>query len=196
MRPSIDDPVEYTSVNLDGTTRLLQACRKHGVDRFVFGSSSSVYGNNEKVPFAEDDIVDYPISPYAATKRAGEHFCATYCELFGFRATALRFFSVYGPRGRPDMAIGKFIVRSLRGEAVPLYGDGSVVRDFTYVSDIVAGVRGALDRPPEGPLEHLWIDIAALKVRGIDIRDVVREDLLTLTGEPEHHLQRWSRARV
>jgi UDP-glucuronate 4-epimerase len=98
VRPSIEDPVLYTSVNLDGTTRLLQACRTHGVDRFIFGSSSSVYGNNEKVPFAEADIVDHPISPYAATKKSGEMLCHAYHYLFGIKIACLRFFTVFGPR--------------------------------------------------------------------------------------------------
>jgi UDP-glucuronate 4-epimerase len=143
--PSIDDPLEYVSVNLDGTTRLLQACRAHKVDRFLFGSSSSVYGNNEKVPFAESDAVDHPISPYAATKKSGEILCHAYHHLFGMKIACLRFFTVYGPRQRPEMAIHKFAARMVRGETIDQFGDGLSARDYTYVSDIVDGVIRALE---------------------------------------------------
>ena len=145
VRPSIDDPVEYTSVNLDGTTRLLQACRRHGVDRFIFGSSSSVYGNNKKVPFAEDDVVDYPISPYAATKKAGEVLCHAYHHLFDMKIACLRFFTVYGPRQRPEMAIHKFAALMHEGEFIEQYGDGSTARDYTFVADIVEGIVRATE---------------------------------------------------
>jgi len=146
VRPSIQDPVLYSSVNLDGTTRLLEACRRHGVDRFLFGSSSSVYGNNPKVPFAEDDPVDHPISPYAATKKAGEVLCHAFHHLFGIRVACLRFFTVYGPRQRPEMAIHKFTRLLSRGLPVEQYGDGASARDYTFVSDIVEGVVRALER--------------------------------------------------
>jgi len=146
VRPSIQDPVLYSSVNLDGTTRLLEACRRHGVDRFLFGSSSSVYGNNPKVPFAEDDPVDHPISPYAATKKAGEVLCHAFHHLFGIRVACLRFFTVYGPRQRPEMAIHKFTRLLSQGLPVEQYGDGASERDYTYVSDIVEGVVRALER--------------------------------------------------
>jgi len=144
VRPSIADPVLYSSVNLDGTTRLLEACRRHGVRRFIFGSSSSVYGNNEKVPFSEDDPVDHPISPYAATKKAGELLCYCYHHLFGMEVACLRFFTVYGPRQRPEMAIHAFARQLADGDVVPQFGDGSSARDYTYVSDIVEGIRRAL----------------------------------------------------
>jgi UDP-glucuronate 4-epimerase len=143
VRPSIADPVLYTSVNLDGTTRLLEACRRHGVDRFVFGSSSSVYGNNPKVPFAEDDPVDHPISPYAATKKAGEVLCHAHHHLFGIAVASLRFFTVYGPRQRPEMAIHKFASQLAAGEPVEQYGDGSSARDYTFIADIVEGILRA-----------------------------------------------------
>jgi UDP-glucuronate 4-epimerase len=146
VRPSIEDPVLYSSVNLDGTTRLLEACRRHGVERFLFGSSSSVYGNNPKVPFAEEDPVDHPISPYAATKKAGEVLCHAFHHLFGIRVACLRFFTVYGPRQRPEMAIHKFTRRLSKGLPVEQYGDGESARDYTYVSDIVEGVVRALER--------------------------------------------------
>lgn len=146
VRPSIEDPVACASVNLDGTVRLLEACRRHGVDRFVFGSSSSVYGNNLKVPFAETDPVDQPISPYAATKRAGELLARTYHHLFGMKVACLRFFTVFGPRQRPDLAIRKFAELMAAGREIPVYGDGTSGRDYTYVDDIVDGIVRALDK--------------------------------------------------
>jgi len=146
VRPSIADPVLYSSVNLDGTVKLLEACRHAGVGRFLFGSSSSVYGNNSKVPFSEDDPVDHPVSPYAATKKAGELICHTYHHLFGLDVACLRFFTVFGPRQRPEMAIHKFTRLLASGQAVEQFGDGSSARDYTYVSDIVEGIVRALDR--------------------------------------------------
>jgi UDP-glucuronate 4-epimerase len=146
VRPSIEDPVLYSSVNLDGTTRLLEACRRHDVRRFIFGSSSSVYGNNRKVPFSEADPVDHPISPYAATKKAGEVICHSFHHLFGMDITCLRFFTVYGPRQRPEMAIHKFARLMQEGEEIEQYGDGGSARDYTYVGDIVEGVVRSLRR--------------------------------------------------
>ena len=146
VRPSIEDPLGYASVNVDGTARLLEASRRHGVKRFVFGSSSSVYGNNPKVPFAEDDPVDHPISPYAATKRSGELICHTYHHLHGFDVACLRFFTVFGPRQRPDLAIRKFADRLAEGRDIEVYGDGSTARDYTYVADIVDGIVRALEQ--------------------------------------------------
>jgi UDP-glucuronate 4-epimerase len=146
VRPSIVDPMLYSSVNLDGTVKLLEACRHNGVGRFVFGSSSSVYGNNSKVPFSEDDPVDHPVSPYAATKKAGELICHSYHHLFGLDVACLRFFTVFGPRQRPEMAIHKFTRLLASGQAVEQFGDGSSARDYTYVSDIVEGIVRALDR--------------------------------------------------
>lgn len=153
VRPSIRDPILYTSVNLDGTTRLLEASRCFGVRRFVFGSSSSVYGNNERVPFAEDDPVDRPISPYAATKKAGEVLCHAHHHLYGMTVACLRFFTVYGPRQRPEMAISKFARLLAAGEPIEQYGDGSSARDYTYVSDIVDGIEAALERASG---YHVW----------------------------------------
>lgn len=143
VRPSIADPVLYASVNLDGTTRLLEACRRRDVRRFVFGSSSSVYGNNEKLPFAEEDPVDHPISPYAATKKAGEVICHSFHHLFGTAVACLRFFTVYGPRQRPEMAIHAFARRLAAGQPIEQFGDGGSARDYTYVSDIIDGVLRA-----------------------------------------------------
>jgi len=153
VRPSIEDPAGYVSVNLDGTVSLLEACRRRGVGRFVFGSSSSVYGNNEKVPFAEDDPVDHPISPYAATKRGGELLAHTYHHLFGMKVACLRFFTVFGPRQRPDLAIRKFAMLMADGRELPVFGDGTSGRDYTYVSDIVDGVVRSLDRASGF---HIW----------------------------------------
>jgi UDP-glucuronate 4-epimerase len=130
---------------------MLELARTLGVGRFVFGSSSSVYGNNPKVPFAETDPVEAPISPYAATKRAGELVCHTYAHLYGLSVACLRFFTVYGPRQRPDLAIHAFARRMARGEPVPLFGDGTSERDYTYVDDIVQGVEGAIRFTGEHP---------------------------------------------
>ena len=144
VRPSIERPLFYEEVNVRGTMHLLEAARTAGVRPFVFASSSSVYGNSPKVPFAESDPVDHPISPYAATKKAGELVCHTYHHLYGMNIACLRFFTVYGPRQRPDLAISKFTRLILEGKSIPFYGDGSTSRDYTYVDDIVAGVERAL----------------------------------------------------
>ncbi len=146
VRPSIEQPAYYTAVNLDGTVNLLDAAASHGASKFLFASSSSVYGNNRKVPFAESDRVDFPISPYAATKRAGELLCHTYWRLHGLPIFCLRFFTVFGPRQRPDLAISKFLRLMHAGEPLPFFGDGSTSRDYTYIDDIVDGVEAALAR--------------------------------------------------
>ncbi len=146
VRPSIEDPLGYTRANIVATQVLLEAARRHKVTRFIFGSSSSVYGNNKKVPFSEDDPVDRPISPYAATKRAGELICHTYHHLFGMGMLCLRFFTVYGPRQRPDLAIRKFATLMHKGEPIPFFGDGSSERDYTWIDDIMQGVIAAIDR--------------------------------------------------
>jgi UDP-glucuronate 4-epimerase len=148
VRPSLREPILYEEVNCIGTLHLLEAARRHGPQVFVFGSSSSVYGINEKVPFAEDDEVNRPISPYATTKRTGELLCYNYHHLYGLRTSCLRFFTVYGPAQRPEMAIHKFTDLLARGEEVPMYGDGGSRRDYTYVDDIVDGVVAALDLAP------------------------------------------------
>src|SRR5690606_816360 len=130
---------------LDGTVAMLEIARRLGCTRFVFGSSSSVYGNNEKVPFSESDPVDHPISPYAATKRAGELLCHTYHHLFGLSVVCLRFFTVYGPRQRPDLAIHKFTRLIAEGKPIPVYGDGSTRRDYTYIDDILQGIEASIE---------------------------------------------------
>lgn len=146
VRPSIEQPLLYQDVNITGTGVLLEAARRHGIRKFIFASSSSVYGNSPKVPFSETDNVDRPISPYAASKKAGELICHTYHHLFGIDITCLRFFTVYGPRQRPDLAIHKFARLIEAGQPIPVFGDGSMRRDYTYVGDIVAGVLAAMDR--------------------------------------------------
>ena len=146
VRPSIENPPLYQDVHVKGTCVLLEAARRHEISKFLFGSSSSVYGNNEKAPFSESDNVDHPISPYAATKRAGELLCHAYHHLFGISVTCLRFFTVYGARQRPDLAIHKFTRLIEAGEPIPVFGDGSMMRDHTYIDDIIAGVLAAIER--------------------------------------------------
>jgi UDP-glucuronate 4-epimerase len=148
VRPSLREPILYEEVNCIGTLRLLEAARRHGPKTFVFASSSSVYGINEKVPFAEDDPVEQPISPYATTKRTGELLCFNYAHLYGLRTSCLRFFTVYGPGQRPEMAIAKFTDLLARGHSIPLFGDGGSRRDYTYIDDIVDGVISVLDLAP------------------------------------------------
>ena len=148
VRPSLAEPVLYEEVNCVGTLHLLEAARRHGPEVFIFGSSSSVYGINRKVPFSEDDPVDLPISPYATTKRAGELLCFNYHHLYGFKTACLRFFTVYGPRQRPEMAIHKFTDLLARGETIPLFGSGDSRRDYTYIDDIVDGIVASLDLAP------------------------------------------------
>jgi len=143
VRPSIQNPHLYISTNVTGTLNLLEACREHGVKKFVFASSSSIYGVNGKVPFSEDDPVYSTLSPYASTKLCGEQLCSNYAKLHGIRAVCLRFFTVYGPRQRPDLAIHKFARAILDGHPIDQYGDGSTQRDYTYISDILDGISKA-----------------------------------------------------
>lgn len=145
VRPSLEQPLLYAETNIIGTLNLLELARKHGIRQFVFGSSSSVYGINAKVPFSEDDPIFQPISPYAATKGAGELLCHTYAHLHGLRCVCLRFFTVYGPRQRPDLAIHKFAKLISEGKPIPVFGDGNTRRDYTFIDDIIAGVRAAMD---------------------------------------------------
>ncbi len=145
VRPSIEQPLLYEHVNVAGTVNLLELCREFQVSRLIFGSSSSVYGASSRAPFSEAQSDLRPISPYAATKLAGELFCYTYAHLYKLPVMALRFFTVYGPRQRPDLAIHKFVARIEAGKPLPIFGDGETGRDYTYVDDIVAGVLGALD---------------------------------------------------
>jgi UDP-glucuronate 4-epimerase len=147
VRPSLENPGLYSEVNVTGTSILLEQARQDEVQHFVFGSSSSVYGINSKVPFHEEDPVHQPISPYAVTKRAGELLCFSYHHNYGLPITSLRFFTVYGPRQRPEMAIHKFTRDIEQGKEIPVYHEGKSARDYTYVDDIVQGVLNAIDRP-------------------------------------------------
>jgi len=170
VRPSIEEPVLYTEVNVTGTQVVLEAARVKGVKRFVFGSSSSVYGARSKAPFREDDRIDRPISPYAATKIAGEMLCATYRSLYPMECVGLRFFTVFGPRQRPDLAIAKFSRLLREGRPIPFFGTGETARDYTYVEDIVRGIVAALDRP--------WPEFEAINLGGAHptkLNDLVRE---------------------
>lgn len=146
VRPSLADPKEYYDVNVMGTLNLLEMMRINQLKKMIFASSSSVYGNNEKVPFCETDNVDNPISPYAASKKAGELLCHTYHHLYKFDIFCMRFFTVYGPRQRPDLAIHKFTKAILRDDPITLYGDGSTRRDYTHIDDIIMGLMGAVDK--------------------------------------------------
>lgn len=145
VRPSLEDPLTYQAVNVSGTQHLLELAKRWGVSQFVFASSSSVYGINPNVPWREDDHVLLPISPYASTKVSGELLGHVYSHLYGIRFVALRFFTVYGPRQRPDLAIHKFARLMLQGQPIPLYGDGSSRRDYTFIDDVVQGVLAAID---------------------------------------------------
>jgi UDP-glucuronate 4-epimerase len=147
VRPSIQDPYVYIHSNIKGTTHLMELSARHGVKNFVFASSSSVYGGSSSTFFSEDEVVDNPVSPYAASKKACELLAYTYHHLYKLNISGLRFFTVYGPRGRPDMAPFKFIDRVSRGVEIQQFGDGSSSRDYTYISDIVDGIVRAVDRP-------------------------------------------------
>lgn len=147
VRPSLEDPNLYQDVNVNGTINVLDAMRNSSVRNLVFASSSSVYGMNSKVPFSEDDPIERPISPYAASKRAAELFCYTYHHLYKLPVTCVRIFTAYGPRQKPEMAINKFVHNIHRGEAIPFFGDGTSKRDYTFISDTVDGLISALDNP-------------------------------------------------
>ena len=147
VRPSLVSPAQYVDVDIKGTVNLLEVAKEHNVDQFIFGSSSSVYGARQDGPFSEDDPTDAQVSPYATAKKAGELFCRTYANLYGIPATLLRFFTVYGPRQRPEMAIHRFCRLVLKEEPVPMYGDGSSARDYTFVDDVIEGIMGAIRHP-------------------------------------------------
>ncbi len=164
VRPSIQEPARVVAVNVEGLVNVLEAARRCGCRRFVFASSSSVYGNPEKEgPFSEDDPVDQPISPYAATKRAGELLCHTYSRLYDMLIACVRLFTVYGPAQRPDLAIGKFMRLIANGRTVQMFGDGGSSRDYTYIDDIIHGILAAHDRiqvsnlkPQASSLCRIW----------------------------------------
>lgn len=181
VRPSLAEPKLYAETNINGTLNLLELAREHGVTQFVFGSSSSVYGINAKVPFAEDDRIHQPISPYAATKAAGELLCHTYSHLYGLRIVCLRFFTVYGARQRPDLAIHKFSRLISEGKPIQVFGDGTTRRDYTYIDDIIQGVRAAIDY--DGAMFDVFNlgesqtvelrELIALLERSLDLRAVI-----------------------
>ncbi len=150
VRPSIESPAYYTDVNVNGTVSVLEAAAGSQVEQFIFASSSSVYGNNKKTPFSESDPVDYPISPYAATKRAGELISHSYSHLYSMPTACLRFFTVFGPRQRPDLAISKFLRLASEGLPLPIFGDGSTSRDYTYVDDIIDGIMATMEAVGHG----------------------------------------------
>ncbi|MFN1218430.1 GDP-mannose 4,6-dehydratase [Chryseobacterium kwangjuense] len=144
VRPSIERPLEYEEVNVRGTMNLWELCREYQIKKFICASSSSVYGNNEKTPFSETDNVDHPISPYAATKKSGEILGHVYHNLYDIDMIQLRFFTVYGPRQRPDLAIHKFTKLISEGQEIPFYGDGNTARDYTYIDDIIDGITKSI----------------------------------------------------
>ena len=182
VRPSIEQPLLYQDVNVAGTQRLLEFARERGIRRFVFGSSSSVYGNNEKVPFSEDDPVERPISPYAATKRAGELLCYTYHHLFDLGVFCLRFFTVYGPRQRPDLAIHKFTRLMSEGRPVQQYGDGTSRRDYTYIDDILQGVLASIDVLAEDPGRYEIVNLGESET--VELRRLIELIAEALDVEP------------
>lgn len=144
VRPSLEQPLLYQDVNIRGTVTLLEVCKKFGIKEFIFASSSSVYGENQRVPFSEEDLDIQPISPYGATKRAGELLCYSYHHLYGMNIACLRIFTAYGPRQRPEMAIHKFTRVIDLGEVIPIYGDGSSRRDYTYIDDLIEGIMATI----------------------------------------------------
>lgn len=165
VRPSLKDPGLYLDVNVMGTMNILEIMKKNSISKMIFASSSSVYGNNRKVPFSENDNVDYPVSPYAASKKAGELLCHTYHHLYNLDIFCLRFFTVYGPRQRPDLAIHKFVKALLNDEVITLYGDGTTSRDYTHIDDIVRGISAAIE-----------------KVKGFEIFNLGNSKPISLTG--------------
>jgi UDP-glucuronate 4-epimerase len=152
VRPSLADPVGYARANVTGTAAVVEAARQAGVSRFIFGSSSSVYGDSTPAPFREDAVATVPVSPYAATKRAGELLLTSVAPIYGFRTASLRFFTVYGPRQRPDLAIHAFTRRMVEGRTLTLFGDGTQARDYTYCDDIIAGVVSAIGWTAAAPI--------------------------------------------
>ncbi|MBI4538230.1 MAG: GDP-mannose 4,6-dehydratase [Gemmatimonadetes bacterium] len=183
VRPSIRDPLLYQDVNVGGTAVLLEYMRERGIRQLVFGSSSSVYGNTEKVPFREGDSQDSPISPYAATKKAGELLCHVYHHLYGMGVLCLRLFTVYGPRQRPDLAIHKFARLLRAGRSVPMYGDGTTERDYTYIGDLLQGMEGALRYLRSSPGVYEVINLG--ESRTVTLRRMIEVLAEALGVEPE-----------
>lgn len=174
VRYSIENPRAYVESNLIGFFNILEACRHHSVKHLVYASSSSVYGGNKKVPFSENDMVDSPVSLYAATKKSNELMAAAYSKLYSIPATGLRFFTVYGPMGRPDMAYFGFTNKLLRGESIKIFNMGDCKRDFTYVEDIVEGVVRVMENPPAVKMGEDGLPMAAHRVYNIGNSDPVQ----------------------
>lgn len=185
VRASLTDPAGYMDVNLNGTLTLLEAARELGVGKVLFASSSSVYGANEKLPFSEEDRVDHPVSLYAMTKKAGEEILFAYHHLYGLDAVALRFFTVYGPRGRPEMAIHKFAHRIASGEPLPVFGEGRMQRDFTFIEDIVDGCSAALGYLTAGKPVYDVFNLAAGRTVELDEMITILEDRLGIPATRE-----------
>jgi UDP-glucuronate 4-epimerase len=183
VRPSLLDPRGYARVNVEGTAALLGTARDMGVSRFVYGSSSSVYGDDTPAPFREDATALKPLSPYAATKRGAELMLQSMAPLYGFRAAALRFFTVYGPRQRPDLAIHAFARRIRAGETITLFGDGTQSRDYTYCDDIVAGVIAAVDWTASAPIGLEIFNLGGNEP--VPLRDMVASLGQVLGAEPQ-----------
>jgi len=180
VRPSLSQPELYAQTNINGTLNLLELARKKKIKQFVFGSSSSVYGINAKVPFSESDPIRQPISPYAATKAAGELICHTYSHLYEIRCICLRFFTVYGPRQRPDLAIHKFARLMTEGKPIPMFGDGTTRRDYTYIDDIIDGIVASIN------YDHTDYEVINLgESRTVELRELVSllENELGLAAE-------------
>src|SRR5262245_8225251 len=202
VRPSIQSPLLYEQVNVRGTLNLLEESRKNGVQQFIFASSSSVYGARTKIAFREDDPVSRPISPYGATKVGGELLCHTYHHLYGLPTTVLRFFSVYGPRQRPDMAIHKFYRVIVEDRPVPLFGDGSMARNYTYIDDIIDGVLAAAAKPSPfdvfnlGASASLSLSDLVIELARVSGRDVRVERLPAPPGDVEWTFADISKARA
>jgi UDP-glucuronate 4-epimerase len=182
VRPSLADPVGYAQANVTGTAAVLEAARRAGVSRIAFGSSSSVYGDSTPVPFSEDAVAVEPVSPYAATKRAAELLLRAVAPIYGFRSAALRFFTVYGPRQRPDLAIHAFARRMVDGEVITLFGDGTQARDYTYCDDITAGVVAAIDWTATAPIGMELFNLGGN--RSVSTGDMLAEIARALEIEP------------
>jgi UDP-glucuronate 4-epimerase len=182
VRPSLADPVGYAQANVTGTAAVLEAARRAGVSRIAFGSSSSVYGDSTPVPFREDAVAVEPVSPYAATKRAAELLLRAVAPIYGFRSAALRFFTVYGPRQRPDLAIHAFARRMVDGEVITLFGDGTQARDYTYCDDITAGVVAAIDWTATAPIGMELFNLGGN--RSVSTGDMVAEIARALGIDP------------
>ncbi len=187
VRPSIQLPLLYSEVNVGGTAATLEVARRLGARRFVFGSSSSVYGESPRVPFREDDPVEAPISPYAATKRAGELLCHVDRHLHGTSVVCLRFFTVYGPRQRPDLAIHKFARLMAAGRPVPVFGDGATERDYTYVDDIVQGIEGAIAYTGEHPGDFRIVNLGESRTTSLSRLVELIGDAMGVTPQVERH---------